>query len=292
MTWLNLHHLKYFLIIAEEGSMTAASKILLVGQPALSAQLKSFEDYLGVQLFKRAGKKLILSQEGEYVLKYAKAIKQLEDELVSNIAHFSLNNTKEFILGAQESVPKSMIATCVKAISHCGDFKIKVIEGTADDLFRLLMDGKVDFFLGNCRPLEDAKEMIYTSLAKDKICVWGSKKFSRLSKNFPASLEDQNFILPGFQNPLRHDFERFMLEHGLRFSLKIEAQDTALMKELAASGEGLILAGQESVNHWLKNGDLFKIGTINTIHDEFWLGMVKKKIDNDLIKKILKTLSL
>ncbi len=77
---MNLHHLKYFLVIAEEGSLSAASKKLLVGQPALSAQLKQFESWLGIKLFERIGKKLVITQSGEYVLKYAKAIKNLEDE--------------------------------------------------------------------------------------------------------------------------------------------------------------------------------------------------------------------
>lgn len=288
MAWLNLHHLKYFLVIAEEGSVSAASRKLMVGQPALSAQLKQLEEHLGLQLFERTGKKLILTQEGDYVLRYARAIKQLEDELISNVGHAKDKGLREYVLGAQESVPKSIIAQGIQAICSSGPVKVKVHEGTGEDLFKLLMNGKIDFFLGNLRPMDEGKEMIYISIGKEQVSVWGAKKYSKLQKNFPKSLSGSNFALPGFQNPIRHDFEKYMLETGLHFNVGIEAQDIALLKELAIRGEGLILLGEESASYSAKSGTLIKIGTIPKLSEEYWLGMVKKKIDNEFLKKIMK----
>ena len=111
--WMNLQHLKYFLTIAEEGTLSAASAKLLVGQPALSAQLKQLEDWLGVELFERRGKRLHITPTGEYVLKYARAIKGLEDELVSNMAHAEDTGFKVITLGIQESVPKTIMANTI-----------------------------------------------------------------------------------------------------------------------------------------------------------------------------------
>jgi LysR family transcriptional activator of nhaA len=290
MNWLNLHHLKYFLIIAEEGSISAASKKLLVGQPALSSQLKQFEEYLGLKLFNRLGRRMILTPEGEYVLKYARAIKQLEDELISNLGHASEAGVVEFILGAQESVPKSMIAHAVLAIKAVPHVKVKVIEGTGEELFTFLVGGKIDFFLGNFRPMDEGKEMIYASLAKEQVSIWGAKVYSKLKKNFPQSLKGERFVLPGFQNPLRHDFEKFMLEMGLTFEVAIEAQDTALLKELAVRGQGLIVMGEESTSTWVDAGKLIKVGSIPKLSEEYWLGMVRKKIDNEHQKMIIKAI--
>lgn len=287
MNWLNLHHLKYFLVIAEEGTISAASKLLHVGQPALSAQLRQFEDHLRLSLFDRAGKRLVLTPEGEYVLKYARAIKQLEDELVANIGHARDKGRSEFVLGAQESVPKSIMAHSIQSIQRAGPSKIRVIEGTGEDLFTYLLEGKIDFFLGNFRPMDAGKEVIYTSLGREQVSVWGAKGFSKLKISFPGSLVGSTFVLPGFQNPLRHDFEKFMLQNGLRFNVAIEAQDTALLKELAVRGEGLILLGENSTRKLVRSGSLVKIGDIPKLSEEYWLGMVRKKIDNDLIQKIV-----
>ncbi len=59
--WINYHHLFYFKTIAEEGSVSKAAGKLRIGQPTLSAQLKQFEDAIGVQLFERQHKKLLLT---------------------------------------------------------------------------------------------------------------------------------------------------------------------------------------------------------------------------------------
>ena len=285
---MNLHHLKYFLVIADEGSLSAASKKLLVGQPALSAQLKSFEDWLGVSLFIRGGKRLQITPVGEYVLKYARSIKNMEDELLANLQHGDDLGKRELVLGAQESVPKTIVAHAISTIKKVRPLRLKIIEGTGEELFNLLHTSKIDFFIGNFKPINQAKEMFYLSLAREPVSIWGAKKFQKLKAGFPESLDGQPFILPGLQNPIRHEFEKLMLQAGLGFEMSIEAQDTALQKELASRGEGLLLMGEDSVGAWVSAGRLVKIGAFPGIYEQYWLGMVKRTIDNDYLKSILK----
>jgi LysR family transcriptional regulator, transcriptional activator of nhaA len=287
MPWMNLHHLKYFLMIAEEGSLANASKKLLVGQPALSAQLKQFEDWLGVKLFRRENKRLVITEEGEYVLKYARAIKDLEDELIVNMGHADDILKKELVLGAQESVAKSVLAAAICKITKQRPVRLKVIEGTGAELFELLVSGKIDIFIGNFKPLNELKEIFYVSLGKEPVSIWGVKEMAGLKSKFPDSLNGQKFVVPGFQNQIRHDFERFMLQSGLSFQISVEAQDTALQKELASRGEGLVLLGDQSAKAWVKSGRLVKIGTVKGMSEEYWMGMVKKAIDNNHLKAVL-----
>ena len=285
---MNLHHLKYFLAIAEEGSLSGAAKKLLVGQPALSSQLKSFEEWLGFELFKRIGKRLHITPHGEFVLKYAREIKNLENELLVNIQHADGMDKKELVLGAQESVPKTIIADAITKLKKIRPIRLKVFEGTGEELFSSLNHGRIDFFVGNFKPLNQGKEMFYLHLAKEKVSVWGSKKYLPLKKGFPKSMDGKPFILPGLQNPIRHDFEKVMMQQGIGFEVSIEAQDTALQKELAARGEGLLLMGEDSINSWVNSGRLSKIGDLPEIHEQYWLGMVKRTIDNDYIKSIIR----
>lgn len=286
---MNLHHLKYFMTIAEEGSLSAASRKLLVGQPALSAQLKHFEDWLGMKLFDRIGKKLVITPQGEYVLKYARAIKDLEEELISNLGHAGEHTSLELVVGIQESVPKSVVAQTISAIRKVRPVHIRISEGKGEELFELLMKNKLDIFIGNFRPMSGSKEIFYKALGKEVVSAWGSKDFLRFRKKFPECLEGQPFILPGFQNPLRHDFEKFMLESGINFNVAIEAQDTALLKELAARGEGILVLGEDSVGAWVKAGRLYKLGQL-PLKEEYWLGMTRKAIDNEFMKSIMNSI--
>ncbi|RYZ97910.1 MAG: LysR family transcriptional regulator, partial [Proteobacteria bacterium] len=67
-TWLNYHHLYYFRTIANEGSIARAAEKLRLGQSTLSAQLKTLEESLGIALFDRKHKKLILTEQGRMAL--------------------------------------------------------------------------------------------------------------------------------------------------------------------------------------------------------------------------------
>ena len=80
--WINYHHLNYFRVIASEGSISKAAEKLRLGQPTLSAQLKQFEEQLGVRLFDRQHKKLILTEQGKIALNYAQTIFKLGFEMV------------------------------------------------------------------------------------------------------------------------------------------------------------------------------------------------------------------
>jgi LysR family transcriptional activator of nhaA len=249
------------------------------------------EEWLEVKLFDRQGKRLRITPTGEYVLKYAKAIKDLEDELISNIGHAEETGFKELTIGVQESVPKTIMANAISKLMIVRPLHIKVIEGNGEELFERLISGKLDVFIGNFKPMSSNREVIYTLLESEMLGIWGSKKFIPLKKNFPLSLEGADFILPGFQNELRHNFEKYMLQKGLKFRLAVEAQDTALQKELASRGEGLLVMGDDSVKAWVSAGRLQKIGSLPTLKEEFWLGMLKKNLDNNFIKSVLEVFS-
>lgn len=135
--------------------------------------------------------------------------------------------------------------------------------------------------------MSSSKEVIYTSLGSESLSIWGSKKHVHLKRNFPASLEGSAFVLPGFENQLRHDFEKYMLQNGLKFEVSIEAQDTALQKELTSRGEGLLVLGEGSVKSWVTSGRLVKIGTLSQMKQEYWFGMMKRSLDNQFIKQVI-----
>lgn len=73
---MELHQLRAFVTIAQEGSMTRAAELLFTSQPAVSAQLKSLEQELGVALFQRTSTGMKLTDEGQKLLGQARAILQ------------------------------------------------------------------------------------------------------------------------------------------------------------------------------------------------------------------------
>jgi len=75
---MNLHHLSIFFAVASTGSLTASARRLHISQPALSRELKVFEERLGVPLFERHSRGMRLTQAGEVLSQYAKRLFELE----------------------------------------------------------------------------------------------------------------------------------------------------------------------------------------------------------------------
>ena len=78
---MDINHLKAFVMVAKEGQITKASRLLFISQPALSAHIKALEKKIGISLFKRIAKGMQLTEDGEILLVEAETI-------LSSIEHF------------------------------------------------------------------------------------------------------------------------------------------------------------------------------------------------------------
>ena len=71
---MELRHLRYFVSVAEQGSVSKAAQQVHVSQPALSRQIRDLEAELGVQLFDRVGRGIELTAEGEDLLRHCRDV--------------------------------------------------------------------------------------------------------------------------------------------------------------------------------------------------------------------------
>jgi len=83
---LDLRLLQAFIVLVQTGSFSETSRRLGRTQPAVSLQLRRLEEITGATLFTRVGRKLVLTDDGEIVLGYARTIMGLQDELRSRLA--------------------------------------------------------------------------------------------------------------------------------------------------------------------------------------------------------------
>lgn len=73
MDWLNYHHLLNFWMVAREGSVQRASEMLHVTPASVSVQVRQLENSLGVKLFAKQGRGLVLTEMGKEVLEIGRA---------------------------------------------------------------------------------------------------------------------------------------------------------------------------------------------------------------------------
>ena len=104
MEWLNYHHLLYFWMVAREGGLAPAGKVLRLSQSALSGQIKRLEDSLGQPLFERRGRKLEMTENGRLVYKYADEIFGLGREMLDALRELPTQRALRLTVGISDVV--------------------------------------------------------------------------------------------------------------------------------------------------------------------------------------------
>lgn len=289
MKWLNYHHLYYFLHIAEHGSISRAAEALRTGQPGLSSQLKELEENLG-QLFERRNRGLHLTERGRVVLRYAKEIFSRGDELLNTLERGELSLNREIQVGVHEGVPKAIIAQTLGRLQKGYDARIRVLEGDPQILIEDLAHGRLDFVIFDQELSHTGGTVFYLPIGGEKLGVWGSEKFAGLSKNFPQSLGGARFIATPLGHPLRQQIEHYFLSHEINPNIMLEAPDTALIKELAVQGLGLVVLGETTVRSWVRAGRLKKIGSL-PLTQKYCIGIARRTLKDPLAEALKKEFS-
>lgn len=91
---MTLRHLRIFVAVCQEGSVTRAAEKLFLAQPAVSLAIREMEHHCGLQLFERYARKLHLTPSGSEMLNYARRILALYDEMEMS---YTLNNHADVI---------------------------------------------------------------------------------------------------------------------------------------------------------------------------------------------------
>ena len=285
--WINYHHLFYFKTIAEEGTVSKAAEKLRVGQPTLSAQLKQFEDSLGVQLFERQHKKIILTDQGRVALDYAKSIFRMGSEMFE-VLHDRIKPSKPSLhLGALDSVPKQIVLQLVKQAFKISPCQITLSEGKSDELLRELTAHRMDLMVTNFLPSgTDGQGLYAKSITKKNVAFYGASKFKNLKKGFPKSISGVPMILPTYDSKLRQDLEHWAQLNQIELNIIIESQDISVKKLMAVNEMGLMPTAKHAVTEQVTRAELFELGKLQGVHEELFLVTAQRKIENAIASKL------
>src|SRR5512136_733733 len=106
MEWVNYHHLLYFWLVAREGGLARASAELRLAQSTVSKQIHLFEAALGHTLFAKSGRRLVLTESGRLVFRYAEEIFGLGREMANTLKDRPIGKPLRVIVGVADIVPK------------------------------------------------------------------------------------------------------------------------------------------------------------------------------------------
>jgi DNA-binding transcriptional LysR family regulator len=142
---MDLHQLKTFVAVAREGSITRASELLHLSQPAVSAHIKAIEDALGLTLFERAPRGMRLTVDGQRLLAKAERTLASHRELMEEAARIKGRLTGKLRLGAGSNSNREAVGRLVTMLAErCPEVEVALEHGTSRDVLAGIQNGSLD----------------------------------------------------------------------------------------------------------------------------------------------------
>lgn len=148
---MELRHLRYFVAVAEEKSLTKAAARLYIAQPPLSRQIKELEEMVGVPLFIRRPRGMELTSGGEFFLEQARQILHKVDTAIIDTRHISQSRKTLFSIGFVPSIFYSQLPLLVRRLRSNKNLEIMLYELKTREQIEALKSGKIDIGLGRVR---------------------------------------------------------------------------------------------------------------------------------------------
>jgi LysR family transcriptional activator of nhaA len=202
---LNYKHLKYFWVVAKAGGIARAAQQLHITPHTISGQLGEFQEALGVELLRRAGRGLELTDAGRRILGYAEDIFAMGDELLEALRDDTVKRILPFRVGFADSVSKSVAYHLVEpALRLEAPVRLVCREGRLTNLLAELAIHRLDMIIAD-RPMPANLNVRGYSqlLGESGLTVFGADGLAQgLAATFPASIDNAPFLLPGEGPPL------------------------------------------------------------------------------------------
>ncbi len=289
---INYKHLHYFWVVAKEGSIARASKVLHLTPQTISGQLGLLENSLNVSLFSRVGRNLELTETGRLVLSYAEEIFSLGGELKEILQDLPEDKPLVFKVGVVDVVPKSIAYRLLApALQLPESIRIVCREGSVESLLAELALHRVDFVIadqpipasinvrGYNHPLGDCGISFFAT----------SELASQLPKKFPDNLNGMPLLLPGEMTVVRNRLIQWLDKQHIYPRIVGEFDDSALMKAFGQTGTGVFIAPTPIANEVRKQYGVKIIGKTDAVREQFYAISVERKISHPAVAAITET---
>jgi DNA-binding transcriptional LysR family regulator len=244
---LNIRHIRFFTVLAEELNFTRAAARLHVAQPALSQQIKILEANMGTLLFERSARPLRLTDAGAYFFVQAREILAQYEQATLGVREIGRGRAGWLGIGFTRSAIYSVLPPALKAYNRQHpDVELKLFEMVTEEHERALQEHRIHVAIGRqALPLpgfetrELLRERLMAVLPPDH-------RLARRKRIRMADLEGDAFVLyprhPGAQYPRL--IQNLCQDAGFKPRVAHQAYEIQTAIALVAAGLGVTLVGE------------------------------------------------
>jgi DNA-binding transcriptional LysR family regulator len=242
---MTLPQLRYFLAAAEKGSFSSAAESLLMAQPSLSDQIRRLEAELGVALFTRAGRRLVLTEAGKMLQPHAERTLAAAEEAVESVKEVRTLKGGTVSFGTFGSAHHYLLGGLVQDFRRrYPDVRVRVVGQNSVEVADAVRDGVLEAGLV-ALPIDDGGLEVRPSIREENHYVSASPQRVAKPKTIeelaaaPLILYDARW---GAVDPMRRLLAERAQRAGVRIEPQIEVEYLTAALDLAARRLGDTIA--------------------------------------------------
>ncbi len=242
---LNYRQLYYFWNVAKAGSITRAAEQLHLTPQTISGQLTELERSLGIDLFRRVGRRLELTSAGSLALAQAEEIFLIGNELEQSLRRGAGSEEQSFHVGITDAVPKSIaFQLLAPAMRLAEPIRLICFEDKPERLFAELAIHKLDLVIADrALPSELGVKGYSHLLGQCAIAFYAVPALAtQYRPSFPHSLDGAPLLLPGDKAAVQAPLARWFSEQQIQPHIIGKFDNSTLMKAFGKAGVGIFPA--------------------------------------------------
>ncbi len=250
---MDLHQLKTFVAVARSGSITRASELVHLSQPAVSAHIKAIEDALGLSLFERTPRGMALTADGTRLLAKAERTLAAHQELMDEAARSKGALTGMLRLGAGSSSNNAAIGRLLTTFAErFPAVEVTLKHGTSREILAGLRTGTLDAGFYN-EPAAPDPHLATVEVSQFSIVVVAPAGSGPLG--WPE-LGKRAWIYPVDSACCGGTAEALFAAHGIRPERIISVDRPIVTRTLVASGLGVGLLHDDAADEARRAGEV------------------------------------
>lgn len=252
---VNFELYKVFYVVANNKSISKGAEELLISQPAVTQSIRMLEGQLGVTLFVRTKKGVLLTDEGEELYKYVKEGMSYFINGHNKVTSLKQLDAGVLKIGASTSVTEHFLMPYLNEFHRLyPNVEIKIVNLLTDVLLKELRNGNVDMVVGS-NSMNGDKDLEFNVIS-DIRDIFVSKEKLSLSVE---ELFNKKIIIQTAPSIARNAFNDFIKKQDIKFSPYMEVVSHRLVTELSKAGMGIGVVTREYVLDDLKNKNLYQV---------------------------------
>ncbi len=245
---LELRELRNFVAVAERLNVSQAAEVINLSQPALSRQIQGLERKLGVALFERVGKRLILTAEGDDLLMHAAVLLDQAQNLTNRAYGLQQGHVGLLRVGASPQTIAWLLSPVMAEFSRLHpNVELIFSEGHNDALIDMVDNGGIHIAVASPAPNHNlvSRELFQAKLLA--LMPPGHRLIGSKSLSIDQ-IADERFIVLRRGFLTRHMFENACAEASLRPRILLESDSTHTVISLAQDGHGVAILSSSAQN--------------------------------------------